>query len=501
MTDITALDALDDAALDATIRALREEIAALEKDWRLQSRQQRAEDLVESGEVFELLYGGAAGGGKSEWLLYHFYTLAQRFPGFNGLLLRRTFPELRRSLIMRSWGRFDPAICRYYASEHIWRFKNGSTIEFGYCESDADVYQYQSAEYDAIGWDELTQFPTDYPYTYLMSRCRTTVTKRAKGLRPHIVAGTNPGGVGGAWVKARFIDPMPPETILPAEVIVKGKARVVPRVFVPAKISDNAYLGDDYAIALANLNPALRAALEDGSWDTVEGQFFTEWDRNVHVVDPFEIPMDWPRIRGLDYGYTNPMCCLWGAIGPDGLVVIYRELYVTEHTPPEQARKIRAMSLMGTPPRPERVAYTVADPSVWTKTGAGPPIATQYVDNHLPVRKANNARIDGWARLRDYLRVDPRTKRPRLIVFSTCTNLLRTLPMLVHDQKRPEDLDTRGEDHAADALRYLVMSRPRTAAGPRPGEPRTPEERIWQRVRSKNRRRRSVLDGSPVGRL
>lgn len=352
---------------------------------------------------------------------------------------------------MRSWERFDTDLGRYHASEHVWRFTNGSTIEFGFCESDQDVYQYQSAEYDAIGWDELTQFPTDFPYTYLMSRCRTTVDKRSRGLRPHIVAGTNPGGVGGGWVKERFIDVARPEQLHRHVVKVRGEDREVPRVFIPAKLADNPYLGEEYAMALAGLPPAIRAALQDGSWDVVEGQFFSEWNRSVHVVDPFQIPSSWTRIRAIDYGYAAPMCCLWGAVDGDGNVWIYRELYGPNMTPEIQARTILAMSVMGEGKTVERTDYTVADPSIWTRTGAGPPIQQQYRDVGLPTRKANNARIDGWGRVHEYLRI-PKGGQPRVRIFSTCTNLLRTLPMLVHDRIRPEDLDTRSEDHAADCL-------------------------------------------------
>lgn len=504
--DDDVLDRATDEELELIIRAARAEIEELDATWALQPRQLTAEKIVREGEAFELLYGGAAGGGKSEWILYHFYNLALDFPGFHGLILRRTFPELRRSMIMRSWERFDTDLCKYYSSEHIWRFANGSTIEFGYCEADRDVYQYQSAEYDAIGWDELTQFPTDFPYTYLMSRCRTTVDKRARGLRPHIIAGTNPGGIGGAWVKARFVDVCQPERIYNATVLVRGKEVVVPRVFIPAFLADNAYLGDEYAIALANLPEDIRAALQDGSWDVIEGQYFREWDRQIHVIDPFEIPRFWRRWRGLDYGFTNPACCLWFATNEDGDVFVYREFYRTELVPRDQAKRILAMSVYGDQEGQltgaERVDYTVADPSIWTRTGAGPPIAQQYSDEGLVCRKANNARVDGWAMVRQYLAIDRRTKRPKLYIFSTCRNLIRTLPMLVHDDVKPEDLDTRGEDHAADALRYGLMSRPLKTKRPDSSAPRDADERVWQRVRSRrHRKRQSGTTGSPWGTL
>lgn len=491
------LEHATDEELFAYVEALRQEILDLE-EWKLQPRQERAEGLVRGADGFiELLYGGAAGGGKSDWLLWHFYHLAQEFPGSRWLLMRRTFKELRRSLIVRSWQKFDRSLGRYYATDHEWRFHNGSVIEFGYCESDEDVYIYQSAEYAGIGWDELTQYPTEFPYTYLLSRIRVTVAQAAMGLVPHCIAGTNPGNVGGGWVKSRFVDIGPPEVVHQVEIEIEGEdePRLVQRAFVPAKLSDNRYIdAGQYRLALANLPKAIRLALEDGSWDVVEGQYFTEWDRRVHVIAPFDLPEFWSRARGYDFGYAKPMCCLWGAWDGDGNLYIYRELYGPGMLPEEQAKRIVGMTRRKGVR--EKVLYTVADPSIWARTGAGPPIADQLRDAGLPTRKANNARIDGWVRLRQYLKIDRATKRPKVFIFATCANLIRTLPMLVHDKDNPEDLDTDGEDHAADAFRYLVMSRP-PPSRQKPKEPDTVEARIA--ARHKRRRRDSVLEDTPVG--
>lgn len=502
------LERASDEELELYVRALQAEEKAV-GEWELQDRQLAAEEMA--GEtVFELLYGGAAGGGKSEWLLYHMYRLAVTYPGFKGLMLRRTFPELRRSLIVRSFERFDTkgtsalaagVKCKYKATEHVWHFSNGSTIEFGFCEADRDVYQYQSAEYDCVAWDELTQFPTDFPYRYLMSRVRTRIELRVKGLRPHVVAGTNPGNVGGAWVKGRFVDLGAPGVIHDVVLEVDGQAaRTVNRVFVPAKLSDNRYIdAPSYRMMLANLDPATRAALEDGSWDVVEGQFFTEWRRELHVIKPFAIPDWWQRARAIDYGYAAPFCCLWGAWDGDGNVYIYRELYGPGLTPRKQASRILALTKQKGGRR-EQVAYSVADPSVFAHTGVGPPIAQQYIDEGLSVRKANNARIDGWARVHEYLTPDDETGKPAVFIFSTCLNLIRTLPMLVHDKNHPEDLDTDGEDHAGDTLRYLLMSRPRRSRRPA-HEPTTVEERMAASRRKRRLGRGAVMEDTPLGRV
>lgn len=492
MVEPDDLDKLSDDELRALIAGA--EVALYENtQWTLQDRQLVAEQFCNAatpGVRFELLYGGAAGGGKTDWMLWHLYHLAITYPGFQGLFLRRTFPELNRSAIRRSWQKFDRKEARWVAAEKSWKFKNGSIIEFGYCESDADVYQYQSAEYGCICFDELTQWPTDFCYTYLLSRLRQPLRLMDQGLVPHMVASTNPGNVGATWVRKRFIDIGEPET---SHRGTDMEGFDYETVFVPAKVSDNRFLNEKaYRAQLAGLTTATRRALMDGDWDTVEGQYFSEWERERHVIAPFEIPEGWRRVRAIDYGYTNPMCCLWGAFDLDGNCYIYREFYATELTPPIQARRILEQSVMPDGRGPEPIDYTVADPSIWTRTGAGQPIASQYANEGLHCRKAMNARIDGWQRVRWHLQPDPERANPtmpdyvppKLFVFSHCLNLIRTLPMLTHSTKQPEDLNTHAEDHAADALRYLLMSRPRPSAVPTT-EPTTVEERIA----AKHRRR------------
>lgn len=492
------LNLATEAELVALYEALEELTSHVEK-WTFLPKQRVAEDHIEAG-VDELLYGGAVGGGKSDWLLQHFYRLSLRFPGSKWLLIRRTFPELRRSLILRSWAKFDRTLAGYHVGDHVWTFKNGSTIEFGYCEADKDVYQYQSAEYDGIGVDEVTQFPTDFVWNYLGSRVRTTVMMRAMGLHPHMAAGTNPGGVGGLWVKMRWIDPAPYGEVFTHTVEVEGsKPRKVERVFVQSKLADNPYIdADQYRVQLAGLSPKIRQQLEDGNWDVIEGQFFDEWDRDVHVIRPMHIPDWWTRIGGYDFGFAAPACFLWAAFDPDGNCYVYREHYVTRTLPSDQATAILRAEA-GRPEKPaERLRYRVADPSIWARTGAGPPLADQFSDCGVHMVRANNARKDGWARVREFLHLDPDTGAPSLFVFNTCPNLIRTLPMLVHDDVDPEDCDTDGEDHAPDALRYLLMSRPsrsRKARGPAP----TVNEKGERLAFGPKHKNREVQ--TPVGRL
>lgn len=479
--------------------------------WRLQDRQQAAEDALQDLDPtmsHELLYGGTAGPGKTEFLLHHAYHQCLKFPGLKVLVLRRTFSELRRSLVIRSLERFDRDEAKYTITENTWKFRNGSSLEFGYCETDKDVYQYQSAEYDLVVWDELTQWPSDFCYLYLFSRVRSRISTLARGYVPHIIAGTNPGSVGGLWVKSRFIDPMPAESRKVFESEIEGVFGT--RIFIPAKLEDNRYINKrQYVAGMANMKKAQRDALLDGSWDAIEGQYFEEWNRAMHVIDPFDIPVWWTRIRMVDYGHFAPWCCLWAAFDEDGNAVVYRENYERQLTPSQQCEMILASQLVG-----ERPTYTVMDPSTFAKTGVGPPIAQQYMDHGVPVRRALNARVDGWARVREYLRAregpplpDDPEKKPTLMVglriFKTCTNLVRTLPMLVHDTKNPEDLDSDGEDHAADALRYGLMSRPLRARPPGSGDPTTVEGRMAKarKERELARSGRGVIEHPQLGNI
>jgi hypothetical protein len=415
---------------------------------------------------------------NSEWLLYHVDRLSRAIPGHASLVLRNSFPELRRSLIRRSFTRllYDSHECdrpHWRAADKEWRYPNGSVIELGYCQSDDDVGQYLSAEYDAIAFDELTEFSM-YQYDMIRSRARTTVAKKKLGARPHIVAATNPGRRGHADFKALFVTGTDygdrirvEETKLPT-----GEVAVRRIGFLPATVLDNAHIDPKYIESLMTLPENLRRQYLEGDWDTFEGQYFPEFQKTKveldgtvtpwHVIDPFPIPHEWPRFRAIDYGYAAPFACLWFAVDRDGYVYVYREAYETRLTPREQAIKVTKMSLCDTGGmvRPEKFDYTVADPSMWSNREGGLSIAAQYLQEKVQLRKGENDRIAGWGRVRDWLRADE-NGNPGVRVFSSCTNLIRTLPELVYDKNKPEDLDTTLEDHLADALRYGLMTRPR----------------------------------------
>ena len=271
-------------------------------------------DFLEA-DADEVLFGGAAGGGKSYGQLVDALLYALRYPGSKQLILRRTFPDLERSLILTSLELYPKEAASYNSSVHRWTFQNGSRIEFGYCDKEKDVYRYQGAEYDTIRFDELTHF-TESMYLYLISRLRG-----ANSYPKQIKSSTNPGGVGHAWVKARFID------LGPAGQVHKTPEGT--RLFLPSRVEDNRFLMEKdpgYLRRLQNLSEKDQKALLYGDWDIFEGQFFTEWDRRLHVVKPFCIPRVWRRYFAMDYG-LDMLAGYWIALDPQGRAYVYREVY------------------------------------------------------------------------------------------------------------------------------------------------------------------------------
>lgn len=455
------LSRLTDEELELYLALLEAE----ENEWRLEPVQQRAEDM--SATVDFLFYGGAAGGGKTDWMMWHAQDQALRFPGISMLAVRRTFPQLKRSLITRSLEKFDTTKARYLVGEKEWRWHNGSTLTFGHLDAEEDVRHYLSSEYDIIFFEEMTEF-TEYQVKMLGSRNRTTVSKRARGIRPHRIGASNPGQVGHGWVKEQFVQ----ATDYGAKLAVRtieygGKKRDETIAFVPAKVTDNRHIDPDYVFNLASLPEIQRKQYLEGDWDAFEGQFFTEWRKDTHVVAPFVVPRSWPRIRGYDYGFAKPAACLWLAFDWDGNAFVYREFYKTLLTATQQGQQIAEMSRWHNEEtdtyEEERIDYSVADPSIWTRQGTGISIARQLADAGFRCRKAMNARLDGWSRVRDYLQGGDGNDHPYLRVFPGCSNLIRTLPNMIFDKTKAEDLNTDLEDHAVDALRYALMSRPRQA--------------------------------------
>lgn len=391
-----------------------------------------------------IAYGGARGGGKSWAMRRKFVLLAFRYAGLRLLLLRRTLPELNENHVLPLQRELAGAV-KFHATQRAFLFPNLSRIKLGYCDREADVFQYQGQEYDVIGLEEATHF-TESQMQFLTTCNRSVRTD----FSPRMYYTCNPGGVGHAWVKRLFIDRD-----------YRNSERAEEYVFIPARVTDNPVLlerNPQYLATLENLPEHLRKAYLFGNWDVLEGQFFREFDRSLHVIAPTRLPMEWKRFRAMDWGYNDPCCVLWFAVAPEGRIYVYRELYLRRTLSSEIAKRVKALSAG------ERIAYTVASPDAWQQRGLkgaeGESIAEVFSKNGVPLLPADNARVAGWQRVREALAREA-DGLPELLIFETCSNLIRTLPTLTFDAHNCEDVSDLCEDHAPEALRYGLMSRPR----------------------------------------
>jgi hypothetical protein len=365
------------------------------------------------------------------------------------LIIRRSMPELRE-LIDKSRELYPQAFpgCKYREVEKLWNFPSGAKVEFGFLERDADVYRYQGQAYSWIGFDEITHLPTEFAWNYLASRLRTTDSE----IEPYMRCTANPGGVGAHWVKNRYITPSE------SDKSFLGKDGLT-RKFIPARLEDNPYLATDgrYEQMLKALPPTQRKQLLEGNWDVNEGAAFTEFNIDIHVIPPFQIPVNWDRVKGVDYGYASESACVWGALDPsDGTLIIYRELYQKGLTGEDLGYKITEMEL-----EDPMSVQGVLDTAAWNRTGTtGPTVGETLLRQGHKLRRADKNRIQGKIQIHEYLRLQ-QSGRPRLQIFSSCPSLIRELQGIPLDKSNPEDVDTHAPDHAYDALRYLIMSRPR----------------------------------------
>ena len=404
-------------------------------------------DFLAAGEK-DVLYGGAAGGGKSYAMLVDPLRYAHK-KAHRALILRRSMPELRE-MIDKSRELYPQAFpgAKFREVEKLWNFPSGAKIEFGFLERDADVYRYQGQAYSWIGFDEITHLPTEFSWNYLASRLRTTDPE----IQTYLRCTANPGGVGAQWVKRRYVDPSEHNKSF------EGTDGLT-RKFIPAKLADNPYLAKDgvYEQMLMSLPPIQRRQLLEGNWDVSEGAAFVEFDPNIHVITPFQIPLPWERVKGIDYGYASESCCLWGTIDMnDGTLIIYRELYKKGLTGEELAAIIRDMELED----PFSVSG-VLDTAAWAKTGTtGPTVGESLLRAGHKLRRADKNRVQGKIQIHEFLKVKE-NGRPKLQIFNTCPNLIRELQSIPLSKTNPEDVDTHASDHAYDALRYMIMSRPR----------------------------------------
>lgn len=408
------------------------------------------------------LYGGAGGGGKSFWLRKYIVRRLIKLWRMSGLtgIVAGLFCEDYPSLKDRQLSKISVEFPDWLGTRHADHkdFGNcyilhpewgGGVIAFRNLD---DPSKYKSSEFAIIGVDELTKNTID-TFHFLRFRMRWAGFEE-KGIREQFIAGTNPGEVGHAWVKALWID-----KVFPREMEdIKDRF-----AYIPATVDDNPYVGKGYIATLDSLPDALRKAVRYGSWDVFEGQYFKEWTSEKHVIDPFKIPPSWKKYRAYDHGYTAPACCKWYAVDEDGRVWVYRELYVTGLTVEQIAQQITLLS------QGEEYHFSVSDPAIFANTGyvdktGAQTIAETFARHGVVFIPGSNRRIDGWNLVHQYLRWEegnsrnPIGKNSQLMHFSTCVNSIRTYPNLVHDKHKVEDLDTGGEDHAQDCDRYLLMA-------------------------------------------
>ena len=413
-------------------------------------------------------YGGALGGGKSHWLLAQMgVDDCQRVDGLKCLLLRKVgkanlehFEDLRRRL-------FGELPHEFSAFRGILTFANGSRIIAGHFQNEKDIDAYLGLEYDVIGIEEATTL-TARKYQDITTCCRSS----KPNWRPRIYSTTNPGGVGHAWYRTKFVAPM-------------VEKRQTDTLFIPARVTDNSFSNPEYRQVLENLTGWQKRAWLDGDWDIAAGQYFTTFRRDVHVIDDFDDTRAVEWFAALDYGFAHYTVCLLGCRDGDGNIFIVDEHAERLWLPQRHAAGIKGMlarhkviaerglrSAERVETRPLELGDLkrfVAGADVFSRQGDGTTVAQQYERQGIRLRVANMDRLNGWAELMQGWGDPENGIRPTLFIHKRCGRLIETLPTLQHDPNRPEDVlkvdaddEGVGGDDAADALRYLVATKTRS---------------------------------------
>jgi len=420
--------------------------------------------------VFEAFFGGARGGGKTDGVLGEFASHAAEYGEHAiGLMVRRERTQLIET-IERSRQIYAPIGAKFHEQDKLWRFPNGARLRFAYLERDADAEGYQGHSYTRVYVEEIGNFPDPKPIMKLMATLRS-----ARGVPCCFRATGNPGGPGHQWVRARYIDPAPLGWKIVTSSFVNpftGETETLDRVYIPSRLSDNRYLGSKYVAGLQmSGSPEIVRAWLEGDWSVITGAFFPEFSAK-HVLHPFTISKEWTRFRAMDWGSARPFSVGWYAIVPEehgglprGALVKHREWYGASE--PNVGLKLTAEEVAhGITEREtgDEIAYAVADPATFAMDGGPSIIERMERAGCKKWRRADNKRVSqlgalgGWDQVRARLKGED--DRPMIYFFATCIDTIRTLPALQHDETRPEDVDTEGEDHAGDETRYACMSRP-----------------------------------------
>ena len=438
-------------------------------------RGNRAQVRLLKCQVFEIFFGGARGGGKTDGVLGEFGAHASRYgKDAIGLMVRRSRAELVET-IERSREIYGPLGWKLNETEKMWRAPDGARLRFAYLERDADADMYQGHNYTRVYVEEIGNFPSPAPVMKLMATLRS-----GAGVPVGLRATGNPGGPGHQWVRQRYIDPAPL-----GNRIIRDQSTGLERVFIPSRVDNNQHIDvEAYKQRLrASGSKELVRAWLDGDWSVTMGAFFDCWEAKRHVVAPFAIPADWMRFRSMDWGSASPFSVGWwaivqddyalangGIVVPRGCMVRYREWYGMRPGEPNVGLKLHAEEVgkgIAEREQGESIAYGVLDPSAFKEDG-GPSIAERIAlgsGGKVWFRHADNTRVPargamgGWDQVRSRL-VGDGDGRPMIVTFATCTESIRTVPILQHDPDRPEDVMTDSEDHAGDEWRYACMSRP-----------------------------------------
>ncbi len=402
-----------------------------------------------AGSIDEVLFGGARGGGKTNWLLGDFVQDIGQGALWTGILFRRSIPELDE-VVRQSQQIYPTYGGEYKVGRNEWWFPAGARLRLRHMEDINDYMKYHGHQYSWVGFDELGQWPDLTAYRAMIS------TVRGAARRKRIRATANPGGVGHLALKGYFDISRHPQGRVP----IRNARTGMTRMYIPAKIQDNKILlaaDPDYEQRLyASGDDELVRAWVDGDWDAIVGSYFSMWDHTQHVVAPFTIPLHWPLFMGLDYGETNPTAAVLAAVTPDDEVVLVDYYSVPHRGAADHARALGAWLDACPYTGKRRPSMILADPSMWTKRRtdeaalARSPYDTFVKHNLFPV-KANNDRINGWRILMDALR------HQRLRLFNgSMDGLIEAIPTMQRDPTNPEDMLKGGDDHGLDALRYLM---------------------------------------------
>jgi hypothetical protein len=423
----------------------------------------------------EILFGGARGGGKTDGVLGKFALKEMRYGrGFNAVFFRREMPQAD-DLIERAKEIYLPTGADWREQSKTFLMPHGGRVRFRPLENVADAQKYQGQNLSDAAVEEAGNYPAPAPIDMLFGALRSK-----DGVPIQLILTANPGGAGQHWLKSRYIDPAPLGMRPIRRIAPNGRQLKHRAIYIPSRVQDNRILlaaDPDYTdrLSLSGSADLVRAWLE-GDWNVVAGAFFPEWSAARHIIAPRDLPAHWHRFRSLDWGSARPFSVGWWAVSdgtlPEiarGALVRYREWYGSTGTPNEglrlTAEEVAAGILARERGDAERMGG-VADPAIFTSDG-GPSIGERMARAGVTFRRADNARVarsgamGGWDQLRQRLKGDA-DGRPMLVMFATCVDAIRTLPALQHDQARPEDVDTEGEDHAPDEIRYACMSRPLT---------------------------------------